>query len=159
MSAAWDEQVVTKAAWDEQILVKEAWDEGPLQDTIILQEDWDEEVWEVHDLCNFTGCTFDYTAYMREHNCTSSEAHRAHTETPENLALPPEQQHGGWHRENVLVNVIHHKKGDTMLSSPYYKHHDAEYQTIHHPAEYTTVHHAAVYKTVRKCTVCGAIEE
>ena len=161
VSAAYDEQVETKAAWDEIYLVFVDVN-GQTQrirvpdkrgGTVTYPLEWDEEIYEVHDLCNFPGCTFDYTAYMREHNCVFDVAAAAHMDTPENLNAPPEQQHGGWHRENVLVNVIHHTT-DTMN---YYS--TDTFETIHHPAEYTTVHHDAVYKTVRKCTVCGKIEE
>ena len=53
----WYEKVLVKKAWDERVLVKEAWDEkGEL-----LEEAWDEPVWEMHTFC--TICDKDLTVH------------------------------------------------------------------------------------------------
>ena len=85
---------------------REAWEE-----TVEVSPAWDEEVTEVHTVCN--ECGFDFTAHA-ESGVTPAVHSREHV-----LA----GGFGGWHTEAVTVGVIHH---------------EAEYRTVHHEAEWHT---------------------
>ncbi len=82
---------------------REAWEE-----TVEVSPAWEEEVTEVHTVCN--ECGFDFTAHA-ESGVTPAAHSREHV-----LA----GGFGGWHTEAVVVNVIRH---------------EAEYQTVRHGAE------------------------
>ena len=119
---------------------REAWEE-----TVEVSPAWDEEVTEVHTVCN--ECGFDFTAHA-ESGVTPAVHSREHV-----LA----GGFGGWHTEAVTVGVIHH---------------EAEYRTVHHEAEWHTEErllHEAWDETVMlreayeeetvtgyRCAECGA---
>lgn len=86
---------------------RKAWEEE-----VILEEAWDEEITEIHALCNV--CGMDYHGLSEEIIQADQSGHLQRGEG------------SGWHTEAVTVEILHHEPLTSLV------HHEEEWHTEEH---------------------------